>query len=281
MLVAQLLRTVNRINPTSRGRHLVADLAYRFASLPPRSVIAIAPNIRMDLHMDDYIERSIYFSAYEFLLGTVLLKQIRPGGVFIDVGANVGYHTLRALRHVGPNGRVLAFEPNPHVLQRLKHNLAINRADNVELFEIALSKECEEVTIYCPTKGTHGLASLRNQGWENGEEYRVQAQPLDAVLPNDIPRIDLIKIDVEGAELLVLQGAERTIRHFKPAILIELVPKFTNVFAYNALDAVRLLLGYNTGYRIRCVQEHTIIETNLAELENSGEGDPHGNFLFY
>jgi hypothetical protein len=82
-----------------------------------------------------------------------------------------------------------------------------------------------------------------------------------------------MKIDVEGAELSVLKGAEQTIRRFKPPILLELNSKTAAVFGYDPLDVPRLLLGYHPSYRLRLVGHYDATEKTLAQLEFEGLRD--------
>jgi len=121
----------------------------------------------------------------------------------VDIGANVGFYTLMAARLVGETGRVHAFEPSKPTLEKLRRNIAANRFTNIVVHEIALSDRNEERTFHHdedPSRNRFGQVDT-----PDGEET-IGCRSLDAELGRNA-RVDFIKIDVEGAELLVLRGA--------------------------------------------------------------------------
>ncbi|MBN4073778.1 MAG: hypothetical protein COC05_04060 [Gammaproteobacteria bacterium] len=273
------LRLINCLNPTSHGRHWIESLAKKWRMVPQDGIYKLQCGIMMELHMDDFIERSVYFDSFEFLYRRVLLRYLKPGGIFIDIGANVGYYTLIANHEVGSNGRVLSFEPNPDTLEKLKRNISLNSAMQVEVFEMALSDADSEVTLFCPNDETHGCASMVNQGWDDASIHKVMARRLDDVLPQEIDHIDLIKMDVEGAELKVVRGARRTISKYRPTILLELSEKATKSFGHDTLNVPKLLLEYNPNYKMKFIDTHTIKKTTLDELYRHNMRN--GNLLMY
>ncbi len=159
------------------------------------------------------------YGIFEVATLRLMHRLVRPGHVVVDVGANIGYHTLTLSRLVGPNGKVLAFEPHPVTRARLEANLAANDCHNVNVFPIALSDREGAGKLFEPTEtAAHGQSSLRARGEWRAVDCRTA--PLDALL-SDLPRLDLIKIDVEGAEGLVLAGAREILQRFRPHVIIE------------------------------------------------------------
>jgi FkbM family methyltransferase len=146
----------------------------------------------------------------------LILNNLKPGDIFVDIGANIGYYTILASKLVGANGRVFAIEPVPQTVKILKINLLLNEANNVTLIEKAAWNITGKLRIKI-SKGWFGLASLfRNEGWE----IEVDAITLDEVLPDEqLSEIKLIKIDVEGAGYEVLQGLARILQNTKIVIL--------------------------------------------------------------
>jgi FkbM family methyltransferase len=128
-----------------------------------------------------------------------------PGDVFVDIGANIGYYALLAKQRVGPQDRVLAFEPHPKTASRLKKNVERSGSLDIELFEGALSNQSGEMTLFSSLRASHGDTSLQNQGWPDAVSVRVQARKLDDILPSDIWSIACVEADVEGAEVLVFE----------------------------------------------------------------------------
>lgn len=128
---------------------------------------------------------------------------LRPGEVFVDVGANIGALTLVAAKKVGNMGRVFAFEPHPRTYRFLAGNVALNRQRNVQLFNVALGNTRGEL------KFSSHRSDDQNEVTESGE-ITVPVDILDNILPSTVSEITLMKIDVEGYEKFVLEGATET-----------------------------------------------------------------------
>ncbi len=278
-LMAKFFRQMNLLNPTSHGRHHVTELAKRFRIMPTDGIFHVAPGVTMRLQMKDYIERSIYFDSFEFTCRRVLMSFLKSGYVFVDIGANVGYYSLLANKRVGDSGRVLSFEANPVTAKKMRENMQLSGAEQVELFEIALSDKDTEVQIFCPKDETHGFASMRNQGWREADSYFVPSKRLDDILPEGLTRLDLIKIDVEGAELLVFSGSAETIKKYKPAILLELNKEAAENFGYDTLEIVKLLISYNQSYRIKFIDTNSVFPITLDALFSHSLRN--GNLILY
>jgi FkbM family methyltransferase len=167
---------------------------------------------------DLYIGRSLDLYG-EYSEGEVeLFKQIlRPGDVAIDAGANIGAHTVFFAQAVGERGAVLAFEPQRIVFQTLCANIALNSITNTYCYSVALGSAPGSIRVpplnYSQLNNFGGLAL---GGYSEGEP--VEVRTLDSF---GLQKCRLIKIDVEGMELQVLQGAVKTVDKFKPALYVE------------------------------------------------------------
>jgi len=168
--------------------------------------------------LDIYIGRS--FDLYgEFSEGEAAMfdQVLRPGMVAIDVGANIGAHTVIMSRAVGSNGSVIAFEPQRIVFQTLCANLALNVLNNVHTFHAAAAAEAGNIVVphidYSTSWNSGGLELGQH---ENGES--VKARTLDS-LPLD--QCHFIKIDAEGMENEVLKGAGKILSRFRPVLYVE------------------------------------------------------------
>ena len=278
-MLPRIFRMINTINPTSHGRNFVSKIATRLKAVPRDGVFRLQNGLVMELHMGDYIERSLYFDCFEFLCRKIIVSFLHDNCIFVDIGANVGYYSL-LVNAKTKHSRIFSFEPNPETAKKFKRNIELSSAQRIEVFSFALSDRDGVATLYCPMNETHGLTSMRNQGWGNeAYEYSVSTKILDNVLPNDIDHIDLIKIDVERAELFVFLGGSETIKRFKPAIFMELNEKAANNFGYDTLDAVRLLISYNPEYRLKLISRHKVIEITPRDL--FAQGIREGNVLLY
>jgi FkbM family methyltransferase len=152
----------------------------------------------------------------------LLESHLAPGGVVIDVGANIGYMTLIAARAVGPTGTVIAIEPHPDNVALLRDNLARNgMAKRVRVVSAAAwdapgtvdLAECEDNT------GDHRVETLTNER----SVLQVEAVTLDDVVPDSL-HVDLIKLDTQGTEHHVLEGAQTVLARDRPIVLSEFWP---------------------------------------------------------
>ncbi len=167
---------------------------------------------------DSYIGRSLdLYGEYCEDEVRVFSQIVRPGMTVVEVGANIGSHTLFLARQAGPQGRVYAYEPQRIVFQTLCANMAINSIPNVHAFQLALGDAPGSVLIppinYTQENNFGGL-SLGN--WEAGEEVAVTT--LDSF---HLAQCHFIKIDVEGMEQQVLAGAVETIHRHRPILYVE------------------------------------------------------------
>jgi FkbM family methyltransferase len=159
------------------------------------------------------------------------IGKLEPGATVIDVGANIGVYTIRAGMKVGPAGRVLAVEPLPPTIERLKCNIARNGIQNVEVLEFAVSDHDGQTLLY--DAGRQSSASFYGSG--SCPSYQVEVRTIDTMVSQlQLPRVDWIKIDVECAEPQVLAGMEKTIRRFRPNILFE-----NNAAAGSSIELLR------------------------------------------
>lgn len=167
---------------------------------------------------DVYIGRSL--DEYgEFSEGEVeLFRQIvRPGQLIVEVGANIGTHTVFLAQAAGQCGTVLAFEPQRIVYQSLCANMALNNLTNVHCFCTAVGKEPGQIMVpACDPNQPNNFGGLSLGGHAQGE-----TTPVVTVDGFNLSRCEFLKIDVEGMELDVLQGAARTIAECKPLIYVE------------------------------------------------------------
>ena len=144
---------------------------------------------------------------------------LSPGAVFLDVGAHIGYDTLKAGVRVGPSGKVISFEPSPRTLMQLNANVSASHATNVIVEPVACTDQ--ESPLYDSTpEGNSGASSLSlanadEAGRGSLPSYEVRGRLIDDVVQElGLTRVDVMKIDVEGAEFLVLNGAKNTLRRF-------------------------------------------------------------------
>jgi len=176
----------------------------------------------------DSVDRLLALLAWKWGLGereerALIARAVKPGMIAVDVGANVGLHTLGLARRVGPEGRVHALEPEPANFRLLARAVKRARAANVRLHPLAASDAAATLTLYLSdaNRGDHRTAPAP----EARRAFEVRAVPLDALLADE-PRVDFMKIDVQGAESAVFRGfAETLARNPAIGVLAELCPE--------------------------------------------------------
>jgi FkbM family methyltransferase len=152
-------------------------------------------------------------------------RTLRRGMTFVDVGANDGLYTLFAARRVGSRGRVVAVEPSSRERGNLERNLALNRLKNVTVVPAALAAEAgrADLQIAPAVHGGHNtLGGFAHEGVTAIAAEPVAVETLDAVAQRlALGKVDVIKIDVEGAEVKVLAGGRELLKASRPVLLIE------------------------------------------------------------
>jgi FkbM family methyltransferase len=155
-----------------------------------------------------------------------LEKVLSPGKVFVDAGANFGIYTLLASKIVGETGRVISFEPSSRVFPVLRRNIALNGFKNVSAFQVALTDGPGKARLYYHS--AVGCDSLGKDASFERDAYaeEIETGSLDDVLKdNSVGRVDVIKLDVQGAEELALRGANEIASSMRPVVIFEFFPE--------------------------------------------------------
>jgi FkbM family methyltransferase len=188
---------------------------------------------------DRYVGRSL--ARYgEFSSGEAkIFRQIvQPGMVVVEVGANIGAHTVLLSQLAGARGKVHAFEPQRIVFQTLCANLALNQCTNVVAQQVAVAEEAGILRVpYLPPDRVNNFGGLSLQGATSGEE--VPKITLDNLA---LPQCQFIKADVEGMEVMVVAGARETIQRHRPVLYLE------NDREAHSRELIGLVLSH--GYRV-------------------------------
>ncbi|HEY5550815.1 MAG TPA: FkbM family methyltransferase [Opitutaceae bacterium] len=265
-----MLHTRHKI-ALARAAYRVIRGARRLVGKPTTGIFR-RRGIRWALDLAEGIDFSIYLlGAFEPRTVNAYHRFIKPGDTVLDIGANVGAHTLFFARFVGDSGRVLAFEPTEWAFRKLKANLALNpelepRVDANHMFLVASDTDSRPPEIYSswPLEERGNLHPKHlGQLQETGS---AGAATLDSHLAERAgadPR--WIKIDVDGNELPVLRGAEGTLRRCRPGIMMELSPYTTREAGHEFADLVRLLA--DCGYSFAELESGRQLSSDPAALE--------------
>ncbi len=191
--------------------------AYRVNN-PNRFVSAEIDGIKYNLDLNEEIDNSIYYQGcFEPMTVNLIRRYVKTGMTIIDIGANVGCHTLQFAKLVGHKGRVIAFEPTSYARKKLEQNIKLNKFTNIRVEKIALSNKARK------KQRVHFQSSYPLDGVRQYGEDIVDFLTLDEyVIKNKVNLVDFIKMDVDGHEYKIILGGLRTIRQHKPIIIMEL-----------------------------------------------------------
>ena len=226
----------------------------------------------MDLDPLHYPDGAMLYGTFEVASVRLVQRIIRPGDVVLDIGGNIGYYAIRFSQLVGPTGQVFAFEPVPTTVQRLRDNVRANGCTNVVICPVAVTNESMPVTIY--ETDHHGIAGLQPLTADT-ISHAADGVLLDDFLQCDRP-VRLMKIDVEGAERLVLQGAQKRIARDRPYILLEKFTSALRAFGYDFADVAEQITRHGQ-YRITAANHGTDLTGADAATLNAARD---GNYLF-
>lgn len=172
----------------------------------------VEQGVRLRLYFDNVIDKDIYCHDHEIAERAFLRVFLRPGDVFVDIGANLGLYSILASQLVGADGSVFSFEPDPRSHERLLHNLGVNGCANVRAYQLALSNVDESRVMQVSSGGYDAYNSFGTpvRGESTFAPVEVDCVSFDSFASNH-PRLSnttMMKVDVEGWETMVLHGAE-------------------------------------------------------------------------
>ena len=164
---------------------------------------------------------------YELPLQKALSKYLKLEDIVYDIGANVGFFTVISAKLVGDSGHVYAFEPDPDNIKNLEHNIQLDSFSNITILEQAVARSTGTgellLTGYSGSRTLSTTAKSESQKYQSCPKIPVKLVAIDDLVTQQmIPPPTVVKIDVEGAELDVLEGMSQTIKEFKPIIIYEI-----------------------------------------------------------
>ncbi len=262
---------------TTKTKIALAGLAYRTIAIgrgllgKGKQVVVRRGGVRWSLDLGEGIDFSIYLlGAFERSTAATLRALVKPGDAVFDIGANIGAHTLGLAKSVGPGGRVVAFEPADFAFQKLLRNLALNP-------ELEQRTQASQVML---GSGTYKALGGVYASWplervdsvhpkHRGRFVSTQGATVDTldgfVERQRINRINLIKMDVDGNELPVLQGGRRVLREQRPIIVMEMSPYVHAEEQHSFAAMIELLRELR--YKIEDARNRKTLPLEAAALE--------------
>ncbi|MGI6247156.1 MAG: FkbM family methyltransferase [Pseudochelatococcus sp.] len=207
--IRSALALTGRLPDTWAGRRcafFLRNLVLRSLAGAPLDIEALGARMRIKPY-NNISEKKVLFTPQFFDAEelAILRAAITEDFVFLDVGANAGFYALHAAAHAGPRARILAIEPQPEVFERLVWNIGVNRFGTVKAIACALADRAGEVTLFLDPSNI-GEASIKIVGSANAPTLRVPARTmLDVIRDEGFTHVDAIKLDVQGAEDLILE----------------------------------------------------------------------------
>ena len=273
------LRTgVNRIPGASTLYHFLNELLWLW---PTKSVTEIEGskmyvNPRVKGPMRTAFRGYIRSCGKEKLTTQIFKQVVKEKDTVVDIGANIGYFTLLAARLVGEGGKVYAFEPEPRNYNMVLKNIALNGYENVVPVQKAVSNVGGTVRLYLSSKdiGAHTIRQYHDKEQfdekESGEFVEVESITLDEFLEDRKHSVDVIKMDIEGAEMAALSGMDRIIRENQNLkMFIEFYPSAIREMGYSPEEFVHKLLNY--GFSITAIDELRTPRNQYLRINNVDE----------
>lgn len=253
------------LNPAQSLRHIDVELHMQWVELDPVTGLPSGYGIYVDPN-DPLIGRTISTHRfYEQHIAIAIRSLLPSDGVFLDIGANIGFHTLVAADHVGPTGKVIAIEMSPINCTLLRATLKRNGMETVTLHPCAVAEEAGWLTFCVTPKSGNGMlvndylkGRLESEPEFYADETPVRTMRVDRLVPGS-QKVDVIKMDIEGSELRALRGMTKFLARQRPYILFEFHPNMLRDIGGTAeTDILDFLRGY--GYRIHQIMNDGTFE---------------------
>ena len=252
----------------------------------PLRLPAGGPTLTIDVGVDFADAMRSHGGWYERHVTRLLPKLLPPDGVALDIGANAGAIAL-SMAHLAPRGEVFAFEAAPPNADRLEANVARAGMANIRVERVALYDRRGELALSYVDEHSGG-ANVSNE--LQATATRIAAIPLDEWAgANDLSRVDLVKLDVEGSEVRVLRGARETLARFRPTLIVECNPvtlsgqdRATTGELLDVLDDLGYRLGWIAGrgavipVRDRTALDRVLGARGIVDLLATATGRPRG-----
>ncbi len=230
--------------------------------------------INTEFSTEDEYSNSWFYPRYaggqihERSVTEMLIKSLDGSKCFVDIGTNLGWYTCLACTHM-PNGTIYGFEMDDLTFSLLKKNIAINNCNNVEVHNMAVSDSAGEVSYEREINRPNPSFSMNTSATDksSGRFVSINSIALDDFLESKELNPDVVKIDVEGAEMLVLKGMIQTIKQFKPTLFLEIHPQNILNFKTSTSEIISFLLenNYNV-FEIDDMRSHES-NTQLNQLD--------------
>lgn len=220
-MLQPLEKVLARFTQGKRVESIVGKLAPNYTAYAPGTMReATRDGIRIRVDISDFMGYMAYF-GFADEANSEYFSLLKPGSTVLDIGANIGMTVLNSARRLGPQGRVIGFEPDPFNFARLKDNVALNKFSNISVENIGLGEDEAVLKLHMQTANNRGGNRINMHATEDFSLVSIRRLD-DFIKAEGVETIDAIKIDVEGFELKVFRGAKVVLCRYRPLLFIEL-----------------------------------------------------------
>src|SRR4030095_8038429 len=173
----------------------------------------------MFLNPTEHIQQQLFwYGYYEKELGDLLKKIIKPGDVFLDLGANIGYFSMLVANN-SPSVKVISFEPVASLFQKMNDNISLNNIKSISAINAAAGETNEDKALFDSATDNLGMSSFKQPENYSGKKEKVKVVTIDDWFKTSgLSKIDVIKLDIEGSELAALKGMKEVLQKQKPVL---------------------------------------------------------------
>lgn len=251
------LRHVTKRSPRVRGLGKIMPPVMRAGYRLPEAVRTqtvddVDGDLRMELRLDDLIQAYIFWSpgGYDRHAVAMVKRYVRPGDVFLDLGAHVGYYSLIAAKLVGAGGTVVAVEPDPENFARLCRNIELNSFSQIVAIKKGISDTRDVLRLYRDTTGNSGAHAFVTSGTPI-DTVDVEVDTIDTIVQDmGLNRVDFIKVDIQGFEFRALARSE--VFRYQPTILTEVAEDELALAGSSGVEYRKLL--QDRGYTMQPIE---------------------------
>lgn len=229
-----------------RGLKYFLKVANRLGITNKTYIKKFPGNFYMQVNPAEHIQQQLFwYGYYEKSLGDILKKLVKPGDVFLDIGANIGYFSLLIANHVSTT-KVISFEPVSDLFQKLKDNISINDFKNITAINAAVGEMNVERELFLSGSDNLGMSSFQQPENFSGQKEMVKVITIDEWFKRaGLAKIDIIKLDVEGSELAALTGMKEILPNFKPIVIVEINSETLSMIGLTPEDICNYLKKIN------------------------------------
>ena len=279
-IIQKLTRLYTFYSPIRKGKNRIALASLNLEKEIPSRVLAKTKDGRLlKVNFDNHFAHFVYFlGEYETAITKLFQSLVEKGDVCLDIGANAGWFTTLFQTLVGNKGQVHSFEPVKPTFELLKENVKLNNNHQVvRLNNFALGDSEKEISLHVPADKPDGHASVFDFGQTETESFSSKMVTLNKYLETvEVGDVDFVKMDIEGAELVMLKGASKLFEQKKPPIFeIEMALDTTKGFGYLPNDLIEFI-------RKQCDYDFYSIDDQsfkLKKIRGFSEDDPGANVL--